>query len=63
MVDRQKEEIKTRRQEQLPEVEAGEKEFATWSARIPMKAFYTPQDLEEKQFDYMRDVGLPGEFP
>ena len=30
---------------------------------IPLKRVYTPLDLEEKGFDYMRDIGLPGEFP
>ncbi len=30
---------------------------------IPIKRVYTPLDLVEKDFDYNRDVGMPGEFP
>lgn len=30
---------------------------------IPVKRVYTPLDLAEKNFDYMKDVGLPGEYP
>jgi len=30
---------------------------------IPIKRVYTPLDLAEKGFDYMKDVGLPGEYP
>ena len=30
---------------------------------IPIKRVYTPLDLEEKGFDYMKDLGLPGEYP
>lgn len=28
-----------------------------------IKPVYTPEDLEEKGFDYVRDVGFPGGFP
>jgi methylmalonyl-CoA mutase N-terminal domain/subunit len=38
------------------------KEFATESG-IPIKRLYTPADLDQRGFDYMRDSGLPGEFP
>ncbi len=38
------------------------KTFATESG-IPIKRVYTPLDLAEKGFDYLRDIGLPGEFP
>jgi methylmalonyl-CoA mutase N-terminal domain/subunit len=30
---------------------------------IPMKRLYTPVDLEKRGFDYMEDLGFPGEFP
>ncbi|MDO8568999.1 MAG: methylmalonyl-CoA mutase family protein [Dehalococcoidales bacterium] len=30
---------------------------------IQVRRVYTPLDLEEKSFDYMKDLGLPGEFP
>ena len=30
---------------------------------IPIKRVYTPLDLEEKGFDYLKDVGFPGSFP
>ncbi len=36
--------------------------FATESG-IPIKKIYTPLDLAEKGFDYLKDVGLPGEYP
>jgi hypothetical protein len=32
-------------------------------AGIPMKRLYTPVDLEKRGFDYMDDLGFPGEFP
>ncbi len=30
---------------------------------IPVKRVYTPLDLEEKNFDYLRDLGFPGQYP
>lgn len=39
-----------------------EAEFLS-EAGIPLKRVYTPLDLEEKNFDYIRDLGMPGEFP
>lgn len=30
---------------------------------IPLKRLYTPLDLREREFDYMKDLGFPGEFP
>lgn len=32
-------------------------------AGIEVKPLYTPADLEEAGFDYLRDLGFPGEFP
>ncbi|MAF49875.1 MAG: methylmalonyl-CoA mutase, partial [Rhodospirillaceae bacterium] len=32
-------------------------------SRIPVKQLYTPLDLEEAGFDYLEDLGFPGEFP
>ena len=29
----------------------------------PLKEIYTPVDLEDNGFDYMRDVGFPGAYP
>ena len=37
-------------------------EFET-SSGIPVEPVYTPLDLEERGFDYERDLGLPGEEP
>ncbi|MBI4589848.1 MAG: methylmalonyl-CoA mutase [Candidatus Rokubacteria bacterium] len=37
-------------------------EFANDSG-IPLRRVYTPLDLAEKRFDYLPDLGLPGEFP
>jgi len=38
------------------------KAFATESG-IPIKRVYTPLDLAERGFDYMKDLGLPGDYP
>lgn len=36
--------------------------FTTWSdLEVPLLS--TPTDLEKDQFDYVRDLGMPGEFP
>jgi methylmalonyl-CoA mutase N-terminal domain/subunit len=32
-------------------------------SKIPVKRVYTPIDLEEAGFDYVKDLGLPGEYP
>lgn len=37
-------------------------EFATEDG-IPVKRTYTPIDLQEKGFEYTKDIGFPGEFP
>src|SRR3972149_4283190 len=39
-----------------------EKEFQTISG-IPVKRLYTPLDLEERGFNYLKDLGFPGEYP
>lgn len=38
------------------------REFLTESG-IPLKRVYTPLDLADEGFDYLRDVGFPGEYP
>ena len=38
-------------------------EFTTQAMHWPVNRLYTPQDLEAVGFDYLRDVGFPGEFP
>lgn len=38
-------------------------EFKTQSLKWPIKTLYTPLDLEEIGFDYLNDVGFPGEYP
>ncbi len=30
---------------------------------IPIRRVYTPEDLREKKFDYLRDLGFPGDYP
>jgi methylmalonyl-CoA mutase N-terminal domain/subunit len=37
--------------------------FTTQALRWPVKGLYTPLDLEAVDFDYLRDVGFPGEWP
>lgn len=44
------------------EFKAERKTFVTESG-IPIKRVYTPLDLEEKGFNYLKDLGLPGEYP
>ncbi|HQR04488.1 MAG: methylmalonyl-CoA mutase [Proteobacteria bacterium] len=39
------------------------KTFTTQAMHWPVKALYTPVDLAATGFDYLRDVGFPGEFP
>ena len=46
--------------EKAPEREA---EFVTRRGRMPVKRIYTPLDLEEIGFDYMKDLGFSGEYP
>ena len=38
-------------------------EFRTQAMRWPVQPLYTPADLDAIGFDYLRDVGFPGEFP
>ncbi|MHA1595031.1 MAG: acyl-CoA mutase large subunit family protein [Candidatus Baldrarchaeia archaeon] len=47
-------------QEETKIIPEREKEFRTLSG-IPVKRVYTPLDIKDK--DYMRDLGLPGEYP
>ena len=32
-------------------------------SRIPVRSLYTPLDLEESGFDYLEDLGFPGDYP
>jgi methylmalonyl-CoA mutase N-terminal domain/subunit len=32
-------------------------------SRIPVRSLYTPLDLEEAGFDYLEDLGFPGDYP
>jgi len=43
-------------------VQERSKEFFTRS-RIPVKRVYTPIDLQEVGFDYVKDLNFPGEYP
>ena len=38
------------------------KEFAT-SSQVKIKNVFTPLDLEEIGFDYLKDLGFPGDYP
>lgn len=48
-----------------PAIAAGTRKpaFTTQALRWPINPLYTPLDLESVGFDYLRDVGFPGEFP
>jgi methylmalonyl-CoA mutase N-terminal domain/subunit len=39
------------------------KEDSYSDSGIPLKRLYTPLDLQEREFDYMKDLGFPGEYP
>ena len=46
--------------------EAGTKERKTeflTRSRIPVKRVYTPLDLKETGFDYVKSLNFPGEYP
>lgn len=38
-------------------------EFLTQALKWPINPLYTPADLEAMGFDYLEDVGFPGEYP
>jgi len=38
-------------------------EFLTQAMHWPIQGLYTPRDLEGSGFDYLRDLGFPGEYP
>ncbi len=53
-----------RRESYQPATEATpERGHFTTDAGIPVKELYTPADLEAQGFDYLRDLGFPGEYP
>jgi len=56
------EEWEGKNQEKLTKLRKPANEFVTDSG-ILLKHVYTPVDLEEKGFDYLKDLGLPGEYP
>jgi hypothetical protein len=37
--------------------------FVTQALKWPIKPLYTPADLDASGFDYLRDLGFPGEYP
>jgi len=37
--------------------------FVTQQMQWPVKDLYTPRDLEEIGFDYLEDLGFPGQYP
>jgi methylmalonyl-CoA mutase N-terminal domain/subunit len=49
-----------RKLEQSPE---RKDEFTTQAMKWPVNRLYTPADLDAVGFDYLRDVGFPGEYP
>lgn len=57
-----KEAINKWQKDNRAEFDKDRKVFVTESG-IPIKRVYTPLDLAEKNFDYLKDLGLPGEYP
>lgn len=51
-----------RLRKQLEEKAEIKEKFET-DAGIPIKTLYTPLDLEESGFDYLRSLGFPGQYP
>ena len=49
-----------RKLEQSPE---RKETFTTQAMKWPVNRLYTPADLDAVGFDYLRDVGFPGEYP
>jgi methylmalonyl-CoA mutase N-terminal domain/subunit len=45
--------------------EGGERQesFVSQQMQWPVKDLYTPRDLEKIDFDYLKDLGFPGQFP
>lgn len=39
------------------------REFSASQGMIPVKALYTPLDLENRHIDYLKDIGFPGQYP
>lgn len=37
--------------------------FVTQALKWPIKPLYTPEDLDAVGFDYLKDLGFPGEYP
>ena len=54
---------KTTLTERLAKAPERKPEPVTQSLKWPVKRLYTPLDLEEIGFDYLKDVGFPGEPP
>ena len=47
---------------EFPEPNSGQEQRFS-ASQIPLNPLYTPLDLEDKGFDYLADLGLPGEYP
>jgi methylmalonyl-CoA mutase N-terminal domain/subunit len=54
-----------RRETLAPALARGERlpRFETQALHWPVERLYTPADLEAIGFDYLRDVGFPGQYP
>ena len=50
------------RYRECPEPNSGQEQRFS-ASQIPLNPLYTPLDLEDKGFDYLADLGLPGEYP
>jgi methylmalonyl-CoA mutase N-terminal domain/subunit len=61
--DKQKDWENTTLAEWLTQAPERKPEPVTQSLKWPVKRFYTPLDLEEVGFDFLKDVGYPGEPP
>jgi len=59
------EEVRWQAETRGPAAARGERRdrFVTQALKWPIKPLYTPADLDAVGFDYMADLGFPGEYP
>jgi methylmalonyl-CoA mutase N-terminal domain/subunit len=59
------EEVRWQAETRGPAAARGERRdrFVTQALKWPIKSLYTPADLDAVGFDYMADLGFPGEYP
>ena len=62
-LDDMKTALKGWEQENEKEFERERKDDFEFDCGIPIRRLYTPLDLMEKGFNYLKDLGFPGAYP